>query len=123
MIRQELMDNVEQAMNVLQGALNLDNPPSIRLGCVEEAYKITSNIADLVSKQLKEQNEDIIDCIEYGLVGLTTPISVVPEAREDVREFKEYCVQNNLKSSNGKVLNDYFKDKEVESCQTNGTQI
>ena len=113
MIRQELLDNVEQAMNVLQGALNLDNPPSIRLGCVEEAYKITSNIADLVSKQLKEQNQDMVDCIEYGLMGSITPISVVPGTREDVIAFKDYCVQNNLKPSSGKVLNEYFKERGV----------
>lgn len=113
MIRQELLDNVEQALNVLQGALNLDNPPSIRLGCVEEAYKITSNIAEMVSKQPKEQNDDIIDCIEYGLMDLNKPILVVPGLRDDFKAFKDYCDQNNLKPSHGKVLNEYFKERGV----------
>lgn len=118
MIRQELLDNVEQAMNVLQGALNLDNPPSIRLGCVEEAYKITSNIADLVSNQLKEQNDDIIDCIEYGLdidieFNNLMHDSLTGEDSQEVKDFKEYCKYHNVKPSNGKVLNEYFKERGV----------
>ena len=40
MIRQELMDNVEQAMNVLQGALNLDNPQASDLGVLRKRIRL-----------------------------------------------------------------------------------
>lgn len=128
MIRQELMDNVEQLMNVLQGALNLDNPPSIRLGCVEEAYKITSNIAEMVSKQLEaqrqEQSEYIIG-IDFGTEDVKDMDRMLKEVddelkmgigiydTEETKAFKRWCYYNNRSFNNGQVLNEYMKERGV----------
>lgn len=129
MIRQELMDNVEQLINVLQGALNLDNPPSIRFGCVEEAHKISRTIADVVSNELEaqrqEQSEYIVGidlCGDEDMAEMESMLKEVDEEikmgigiydTEETKEFKRYCYNNKLNFNNGQVLNEYMKERGV----------
>lgn len=129
MIRQELMDNVEQLINVLQGALNLDNPPSIRFGCVEEAHKISRTIADVVSNELEaqrqEQSEYIVGidlCADEDMAEMESMLKEVDEEikmgigiydTEETKEFKRWCFNNKVSYTNGKVLNEYFKERGV----------
>ena len=117
MIRQELMDNVKEIKDKLEVVIDIKDRGIDRLEMAKEAYlsaaKLEAMVAEELEAQRQEQSEYIID----------GELATDPVENSGFREFKEYCAANNLKPSHGKVLNDYFKDKEVESCQTNGTQI
>jgi hypothetical protein len=92
----------------LQGALTLDNPPAIRLGCVEEAYKLGIEIAGIVSDELEERRQEMSDILLMPIDEL-----MASTVKTDFEQYKSYCEQNNLKPSNGKVLNEYFKERGV----------
>ena len=117
MIRQELMDNIQELKNALDVAINGNVPEYEKVGWIKVAHQTATKIETMVAEELEAQRQEQS---EYILDG---ELASDPVENSGFIEFKEYCAANNLKPSHGKVLNDYCKNKEVESCQTNGTQI
>lgn len=111
MIRQELMDNVEQLTDVLNGALSI-NPPADIKNCINDALNVAMNIADLVSKQLEDQRQEQSEFV-IGLDDFMTIEELETKDPADFVAYKQWCEQRGLKPSHGLVLNAYFKEKGV----------
>lgn len=127
MIRQELMDNIQELKNKLEAVIDIKDCGIDRLEMVKEAYlsatKLETMVADELESQRQEQSEYIVD-EDYGVehderldslmyLLFSKPILVTPKFADDFKKFQNYCKHHNVKPSNGKVLNEYFKERGV----------
>ena len=103
MIRQELMDNIKEIKNKLEVAIDIKDRGIDRLETIKEAYLITVNLETMVAEELEAQRQEQSELI----------LDAYFTEEHEFDEFKEYCAANNLKPSNGKVLNEYFKERGV----------
>ena len=103
MIRQELMDNIQELKNALDVVINNKVPEYEKIGWMRVAHQTATNLETMVAAELEAQRQEQSEFI----------LDVYPTKEYEFNEFKEYCAANNLKPSNGKVLNEYFKERGV----------